>query len=127
MEEKNVRDFMFWLAGFYELKHRPGGKLVASITQKEAEPLLEIKKFLGIGNVCGGKRDCHTYQVSDKMACEFLCKISPYLMTKRKKDQLHKAMDKYVERKLGKRVESPIKSAVALNRQRDDKGHFIKD
>jgi hypothetical protein len=84
-----------------------------------------IRNFLNIGNVCGGKsRKCHTFQISDKQASEFLCKISPYLQTKRKKEQLLKAMDGYINRRLSKRVESPIKSAVAIRRKRDSNGRF---
>lgn len=128
---------MFWLAGFYEgegscgfyeNKSKKCGILVASITQNEKEPLLRIKEILGLGNVCGGKsRKCYTFQVSGKGASDFLCKISPYLQTKRKKDQLNKAMSDYINRKLGKRVKSPVKSAVAINRTRNSNGRFEKE
>lgn len=126
------RDYLCWLAGFYEGEGSCGfysncgenGRIQISVSQNEKEPLLEIKEKFGFGNVSKSK-DSFQYFVSGESALKFIFTIAPYLRTDKKKMQIEKALLDYVKKPANPRAKSPLKSAIALSRKRDERGNFV--
>jgi hypothetical protein len=106
MYEKNkIKEYLNWLAGFYEgegttgfykEKKRGTTRLVVGIVQKEAEVLLEMKKYFGYGSVAhlrkGKVGEVYVFTLSGYNAENFLKSIYPFMRSTKKTEQAKNAL-----------------------------------
>lgn len=139
------KNYLIWLAGFYEgegscgfyVRKSDGAKaLRASVWQKESQILDEIKFRFGYGNVSlnrgydkyGG---CYKYEVNCSNAQDFLEKLLPYMRSDRKINQAIESIDKWKNRHIGMSLETRKRFSIIMSKKakialRDGNGKFIK-
>lgn len=127
------RDFLCWLAGFYEGEGSCGfyqkmdngkGILHFSISQNEREPLQMIRDFLGYGSI-SKTNGCHCYSTRGHFVIETLELLMPFMKTERKINQAINAVVAYLKKPPEDRKKYNNKSIVSLLRKRDKHGRYI--
>jgi len=92
-------NWLYWLIGFIEgdgnIYTSNEGRLILTITQKEAEPLEEIKQVLGFGSVNYDKSsNCYRFKVQDNEGIYLLCLLlNGNLVQEHRINQLGKWVD----------------------------------
>lgn len=134
LSNKN-RDFLCWLAGFYEGEgscgtYRKNLKypiIQLSIYQKEIDNLSYIQKTLGFGSISKDNRGGHSYNITGKKAIEFIELVLPFMHSPYKISQINTALLKYFNKPMPERCNYPKKSMALLLRKRNSKGVFCKE
>jgi hypothetical protein len=132
------RDFICWLAGFYEgegscgfyhnLRYKGDGTIHLTISQNEITPLKRIQEYFGFGSIVLDKRKrCHSYGTSGINVITIFNKILPFIISNYKRNQALEAINNYFNREKEPRRNKKYtqKSLQALLRKRNTKGNFI--